>query len=415
MLSIAAFLVLLLLAVVAVVVATRFRVPYTIALVALGFVIGLLGQQLGLARLSGSVTTLFSPTLFFDILLPPIVFEAAIHVRFPVLRARAGMVLFLVFVGVVFTTFFAGFLVSYLTAFPLIAALLLAAILSPTDPVAVIDLFRRLKVPEELSTIVESESLLNDAVGVVLFVLLLGILQSGTWSPFGITIRFAELVLGGVAIGLLVAGGVYLLHRRLQDPAVETALSVVAAYGSFLLATDVGASGIVSTAIAGIAVGTFVAPRAMGPEARNSLTVFWSVVVYITNSVIFLAMGLLFAVSRIANFLPLIFVVFLTLFLGRAIFVYAHRPIASAIAGPTGRLPTVWYNVITLAGIRGAIPIVLALSLLTTPTGLAPGTLDALVAAVLGVAFVSIVFGNVSSDWYVKRHFREPSPAGPNP
>ncbi|HUI38755.1 MAG TPA: cation:proton antiporter [Thermoplasmata archaeon] len=412
MLPIVPFLILLVLAIILVVVAARFRIPYTIALVALGFSIGLAAEYLGLGNLFKSVSPLLTPGLFFDLLLPPIVFEAALHVNFRLLRARASTILFLVFVGVVFTTFFAGFMISYLTALPLAAAFLLAAILSPTDPIAVVDLFRRLRVPEELSTIVESESILNDAVGIVMFVILLGIVENGSWSFVAVAGNFLLLSLGGIAIGVLVAGGVYLLHRRLSDPAVETALSVVAAYGSFLLATDLGASGIIATAIVGITVGSWVGPRAMASEVRQAVASFWKVIVYIANSVVFLVMGLLFALSSLGAYVEVIVVVFAILFVGRAIFVYAHRPIAAAWVGPQGRLPSTWYNVITLAGIRGAIPVVLALSLLTVPTGLPTGQLDTIIASVLGVAFVSIVVENIAADWYVTRHF---VPNAPDP
>jgi CPA1 family monovalent cation:H+ antiporter len=408
-LAIGPLLVLLLIAVVVVIVARRIRVPYTVALVVLGFAIGLFGSAIGFSPLAASVRTLFTPGVFFDLLLPPIIFEAALHVRFRWLRRRAGLILSLVFIGVVFITLFTGFLVAYLTALPLVAALLLAAILSPTDPVAVIDLFRRLRVPQELTTIVETESLLNDAVGVILFVVLLGVIATGTASPLRIAGQFVLLTFGGIGIGLAVAGAVYVLHRQLRDPAVETAISVVAAYGSFLLATYAGASGIIACAISGIAVGTWVAPRAIDRQAQHAMSVFWNIIVYIANSIIFLAMGLLFAVERLIDYLGLIVLVAVVVLLGRIAFVYAHRPLSR----PGGaRLPDTWYDVIALSGIRGAIPVVLALSLLAMPSVLAPSTLNAIVASVLGVAFVSIVAGNILAERYVTRAF-PPVPESP--
>ena len=402
MVDITPLLALLVLAVVVVIVARRLRVPYTIALVVLGFAIGLIGTETGFAPLTESVQSLLAPGLFFNLLLPPIIFEAALHVNYRLLRRRAGLILFLVFVGVIFTTLFTGVLVAYLTVLPLTAALLLAAILSPTDPIAIVDLFRRLRVPQELATIVESESLLNDAIGVILFVVLLQVLTTGSASPVAAASQFGLLTVGGVAVGLLVAGLVYVLHRELHDPAVEAAVSVVAAYGSFLLAEAIGASGIIACAFAGIAVGTWVAPRAMDPEVRHTLSDFWSVVVYIANSVIFLAMGLVFAVTQLLNYVWLIVVVTVVMTFGRVVFVYVHRPLARY--GPN-RIPDRWYNVIAISGIRGAIPVVLALSLLATPTGLPSATVNEIIASTLGVAFFSIVAGNIFADWYVKRAF----------
>jgi monovalent cation:H+ antiporter, CPA1 family len=400
--SITPLLVLLVLAVGVVIAARHLRIAYTVALVLLGFGIGIFGEITGYSPLSASVHTLLAPGLFFNLLLPPIIFEAALHVNYRLLRRRAGLVLFLVFVGVIFTTLFTGALVARFTFLPLTAALLLAAILSPTDPIAIVDLFRRLRVPEELATIVESESLLNDAVGVILFVVILQILTTGSASPLAIAAQFGLLTLGGIVVGLFVAGLVYLLHRQLHDPAVETALSVVAAYGSFLLATALGASGIIACAFAGIAVGTWVAPRAMDPDVRHSLNDFWKVVVYIANSLIFLSMGLLFALSRLTEYIGLILVVTVVMTLGRAAFVYAHRPLSTP---GESRLPGPWYHVIAISGIRGAIPVVLALSLLSTSTGLASATVNAIIASVFGVAFISIIAGNVVADWYVTRRF----------
>lgn len=410
MVDLTPLIVLVLIAVIVVIAARRLRVPYTIALVFLGFGIGILGAVTGFAPFQTSVRTLFTPNLFFDLLLPPIVFEAALNVRYRLLARQAGLILFLAFLGVLFITLFTGVLVAYLTALPLTAALLLAAILSPTDPIAIVDLFRHLKVPEGLATIVESESLLNDAVGVILFVVLLGLIATGSTSPIAAAAQFGWLTIGGIAVGLGVAGSVYLLHRHLHDRAVETALSVVAAYGSFLLAESLGASGIIACTIAGIAVGTWVAPRAMDPEVQETVRAFWSVVVYVATSVIFLSMGLLFSGVHLLDYVGLIVVITLVMSLGRAAFVYLHRPLASA---RRARLPTSWYNVITISGIRGAIPVVLALSLYTSPSGLSAPTLQTIVASVFGVAFVSIVAGNLIAEWYVTRVFRPaPQPWG---
>ncbi|HZY69626.1 MAG TPA: cation:proton antiporter [Thermoplasmata archaeon] len=406
--SIEPLLVLLLVAVVVVIVAQRLRFPYTAALVVLGVALGYLIAPGGALRFLAGGSAVFSPDLFFVILLPPIVFEAGLHINFPMLRRRAGMVVFLVLFGVVFTTIFTGFLVFWIVGIPLLFALLLAAILSPTDPIAVVDLFRRLKVPAELSTIVEGESLLNDAVGVSTFAVLLAIVGGGTWSAIRIGTDFLWLTFGGAAVGLLAAGGVYVLHRRLRDPAVETALSIVAAYGSYLLAARIGASGIVAVAIAGIAVGTWVAPRAMGADVRSAVTTFWSVVVYVVNSVIFLAIGLLGATNGLWQNLPLILLVVAVLFVGRALFVYVLRPLSAAVERPNRRIPPSWYNVVTLAGIRGAIPVVLALSLISN-TAIPSATRGTIVSVVVGVALVTVVVGNVVAELYVTRRFRPSS------
>lgn len=413
MVDVTPIIVLVLLAVLVVLGARRLRIPYTIALVILGFGIGVFGSETGFEPLRSSTEALLAPGLFFNLLLPPIIFEAALHVNFRMLLRRSALILFLAFLGVVFITFFTGVLVATLVAVPIAVALLLAAILSPTDPIAIVDLFRRLHVPEGLATVVESESLLNDAVGVTLFVVMLQVVTTGTSNPLYAASQFAVLTAGGVAVGLVLAGFVYLLHRRLHDPTVETALSLVTAYGSFLLAGAIGASGIIACTISGIAVGTWIAPRAMDPEVRHVLNEFWSVVVYVATSVIFIAMGLLFETTDLVDSAGLIALVAVVMTLGRIGFVYLHRPLT---AREGDRLPDSWYNVIAISGIRGAIPVALALSLLAQPpAGISSGTLNTIVATVFGVALVSIVAGNIVADWYVKRTFRSAPAPWPEP
>ncbi len=398
-------LILLVIAIGVVVISTRLRFPYTAALLLLGISIGFVGQRVSLLGIVRQGGFLFSPEMFFYILLPPIIFDMGLHINFHDLRRRAPFVLFLVFVGVLFTTVFTGLAVAWLVGLPILVALLLAAIVSPTDPIAVVDLLRRHRIPSELSAIVEGESLLNDAVGVVTFVVILGIITSGTWDPLGSVAAFSWQVVGGIGVGLLVAGGVYVLHRRLNDPAVETAVTIVAAYGSYLLASDLGASGIIATAIAGIAVGTWVAPRAISPEVRASLNTFWKVVVYVDNSIIFLAMGILVAPSDIVSHLGLVLLVVAILYAGRAAFVYMHRPLSSVTSRSSAQLPTSWYNVLVLSGIRGAIPVVLALSLLRSTTPLTTEVVSTIVGVVIGVAAISVVAGNLLASAYITRRF----------
>jgi CPA1 family monovalent cation:H+ antiporter len=410
------FLALLLAALGIALVAARAKVPYTVALVLFGLVVGVITQHWTIPGLAPSVRSLFAPNLFFDLFLPPIVFEAALHIHAGRLRARVPLILFLVFVGVVFTTLFTGYLLFLVAGVPLAAALLLAAILSPTDPIAVVDLFRRLKVPRELSTIVESESILNDAIGVILFVVLVGIVTGGAISAGAVAFRFLWLIVGGLGVGALTAGLVYVGIRPLKDPVATTALSVVAAYGSFLVATDLGASGILATAIAGLAVGTWIVPNLVTEEEPGALAAFWSVIVYLANSVIFLAMGLLFGASGLVGVLPLIALVFLLITLGRAIFVYAHRPLVRAMGRPGATLPAPWYHLLALSGVRGAIPVVLVLSVEASSTTLSSGGVQTVVATVLGVVLVSLLVNNLAAEWYAAVHFgAEGSAAGPGP
>jgi len=346
---------------------------------------------------------LFSTETFFGILLPPLIYEAALHVNFALLRSRVWMILAFAFLGVVVSTLVTGLLVNISTAIPLASALLVGAILSPTDPVAVVDLFKRVHVPAQLSTIIESESLLNDAVGIVAFTTILQVLNQGNFEIASVVSSFAILVLLGLGTGVGFAALAYALHRFVDDPNIETVVSVVMAYGSFHVAQALGGSGILSTLVTGIMTGTWVIPRAMNNQVRDALFSFWSVIAYIVNSIIFLSMGLIVNLSNVLSNLPLILVVFGFVTIARASFIYSHIPLSGLPR--ISRLPLTWYNTLTLAGVRGAIPIVLALTLSATALPIPAATTTTIISVVIGVALLSVTFQSFIAGWYVKKHF----------
>ena len=395
--------VLLVIAVVIAIVTYRLKVPYSIGLVLFGVLIGALSLQIPSLRGITGKTGLFSTETFFGILLPPLIYEAALHVNFALLRSRVWMILAFAFLGVVVSTLVTGLLVNISTAIPLASALLVGAILSPTDPVAVVDLFKRVHVPAQLSTIIESESLLNDAVGIVAFTTILQVLNQGNFEIASVVSSFAILVLLGLGTGVGFAALAYALHRFVDDPNIETVVSVVMAYGSFHVAQALGGSGILSTLVTGIMTGTWVIPRAMNNQVRDALFSFWSVIAYIVNSIIFLSMGLIVNLSNVLSNLPLILVVFGFVTIARASFIYSHIPLSGLPR--ISRLPLTWYNTLTLAGVRGAIPIVLALTLSATALPIPAATTTTIISVVIGVALLSVTFQSFIAGWYVKKHF----------
>jgi Na+:H+ antiporter len=380
------------------------RVPYSIGLVLFGVLIGAASLYVpSLGGLAGQ-TGLFSKDVFFGILLPPLVYEAAIHVNYSLLRSRVSLILAFAFLGVILSTVITGFLVSEFTTIPLIFALLVGAILSPTDPVAVFDLFKRVRVPAPLSTIIESESLLNDGVGIVVFLAILQVVGKGSVSVSVILGILSVSVLGGLATGVAFAAASYLPHKYVEDPNIETVFSLVMAYGSFHVAEAVGASGIISLAVTGIVMGTWVIPRTMEKQTKEALFSFWSVAAYISNSIIFLSMGLLVNLRVVFQNLPIILVVFCFVTLARASFIYFHLPL-SRLPG-VSKLPLTWYNTLTVAGVRGAIPVVLALTLSASALPIPEATVTTLVSVVIGVALLSTTVQSAVAGWYVNKTFR---------
>ena len=396
--------VLLVVAMAIAIVSYRLRIPYSIGLVLFGLLVGAVG--LGAPSFAGIAgqTGLFSSDTFFGILLPPLIYEAALHVNYVLLRSRLWLILAFAFFGVIVTTIVTGILFSAFTAIPLVFALLVGAILSPTDPVAVVDLFKRVSVPAQLSTIIESESLLNDAVGIVAFATILDVVRQGSFSIVGTLGNFSILVLGGLAVGLVFAGLSYFPHKYVDDPNIETVFSLVMAYGSFHVAEAIGGSGIISVVVTGIVMGTWVIPRTMSKEVQDTLFSFWSVVACIANSIIFLSMGLLVNLFGVLQNLPVILLVFAFVTLARASFIYFHLPLSGL--SRVSRLPLTWYNTLTLAGVRGAIPIVLALTLSTTVLPIPSGIRSTVVSVVIGVAILSATVQSAVAGWYVKKTFK---------
>src|SRR5437870_4644188 len=159
---------------------------------------------------------LFSSDIFFEILLPPLIYEAAIHVNYGLLRSRVWSILAFAFIGVILSTIITGLLMTSFTGTPFVFAILVGAILSPTDPVAVLSLVKRVKLPEQLSTIIESESIVNDAVGIVVFTSVLSIIGRGSFDLLPSFASFGYLVLGGLIIGMGFAALGYYIHRYID-------------------------------------------------------------------------------------------------------------------------------------------------------------------------------------------------------
>jgi CPA1 family monovalent cation:H+ antiporter len=395
--------VLLVLAIGVAMVAHKLRFPYSIGLVIFGILIGLAGTLIPELRVLSGRTGLLSPDTFFGILLPPLIYEAAIHVDYSLLKSRIWLILAFAFLGVVVSTILTGFLVMTLTVIPFVFALLLGAVLSPTDPVAVLDLSKRLNIPRQLSTIIESESLLNDAVGIVVFAAVLQLIQENRFAAYPIISSFSFLVLGGLVIGLMFSAIAYLPHRFINDPSIETVFSIVIAYGSFHSAEALGASGIVSTVVVGMATGTWIIPRTMDEEVRSTLFSFWKVIAYVSNSIIFLSMGLLVNLSNVVQNLLIIIAVFAFVTLARTAFIFSHYLLSRV--SRISKLPFSWYNMLTLSGVRGAIPIVLVLTLSSATAPIPESISSLMISVVIGVATLSVTLQNFVAGHYVKRIF----------
>src|SRR5271169_2310450 len=323
--------------------ARRLRLPYTVGLVLAGAALAATRSQAGLA---------LTHELIFDVVLPPLLFEAALNLRWSDLKRDLVPVVALSTIGVVLCALaVAGGLVVWL-GWPLESALVFGALIGATDPIAVISLLRESGVTGRLRLLIEAESLFNDGVAAVMF-----------------------------------AGAS-------DDHLVETALTAVAAFGSFLIAEHFGASGVLATVAAGMTMGNI---GVLGPKERFGLSLtargrefvleFWEFAAFLANSLVFLLIGSAMATIDFARegLAALALVIALAL-AGRAFAVY---PVCLAFARTRWAIPLNQQHLMWWGGLRGALALALALSL---PADL-PRRDDILISAFAVVAFSVIVQG----------------------
>jgi CPA1 family monovalent cation:H+ antiporter len=329
------------------IVAERLRLPYSVALVLASVAVSIPGAPQH-----------FAPSLLF-VFLPALIFEAAWNLDAAALRRRWLPIAVLALPGVLLTIAFVGAGLAFFGQMPLLSAILLGTILAATDPIAVIPIFRRLAVPEDLATIVEGESLFNDGAAIVLYGALVAALVAGatTLAPGPIALGIVGVSLGGAAIGFVAAALVALVLRGSREVSLELVGTVVAAYGGYLAADALHVSGIFAALVAGIALRAFmhVSPSV---EAGAAVDSFWSAIAFFATSILFLLMGLAISLPRIWHEPLLVGCTLGLIVAARLVLVYLGLPLAGI-----GGVRSAWQHVIALAGMRGALPVALALAL----------------------------------------------------
>ncbi|MCA1653936.1 MAG: sodium:proton antiporter, partial [Sphingomonadales bacterium] len=323
-----------------------------------------------------------TPQLVFTILLPPLIFEAALHLQWAQFRREAPLVLSLAFVGTLVSAVVVAAGMHWLIGWSWLAALLFGSLIAATDPVSVIAMMKEQKAEQRLRFIMESESLVNDGAAAVLFGLCLAAIGGTSAGASGIGLSLLVTVIGGVACGLAVAGALLLLANRSDDHLVELTLTVLAAYGSFLLAEELKVSGVLATLAAGMLVGNWGPGRSLTEHGGEAMIRFWDFAAFLANSVIFILIGSREADQSLAAFaLPAAAGIGMTL-IGRALAIY---PAAALFSRTRLRIGATTQHLLFWGGVRGALALALALAI--------PATLperDALVSVAFAVVAFSI-------------------------
>lgn len=372
---------LLLIAVIVGIITRRLRVPYTVGLVLIGLALSLRGQ----AEID------FPPELFLGLLVPPLVFEAAFHLKIRDLRNDLAPILALAIPGVLITTGLVGLVVALGTGSPLSLTLVFGALVAATDPVAVVALFRSLGVPKRLQVLLEGESLFNDGTAIVIFNLMITIAITGHFSLIDSLLDFIIVSGGGLGVGLLLGLLFSQITRQIDDPLIETTLTAVLAFGSYLVAEEIHVSGVLAVVAAGLVAGN-VGPRGMAPSTRVLVFNFWEILAFLANSLVFLLIGLqidLFAL--IANWEFIMWAI-LAVLAARAVSVYGLSWVGKGI-------PKQYKHVLYWGGLRGAISLALAISL---PASLGPLRKD-IQAMAFGVVLFTLLFQGLTMRPFIRK------------
>ncbi len=282
-------------------------------------------------------------------------------------------ILLLAVVGTLIGTILVGGIVSSVLDVPLLAAFAFGALISATDPVAVIAFFRSLGVSKRLSVLVEGESLFNDGVAIVLFNLALAFAAStvdplaGGWATAASAVgEFLRVALGGLGVGLVLGYVVsYIILKNVDDHLIETTTTVALAFGSFVLAEQFHMSGILAVVAAGLMVGN-LGMRNTSPTTRLTLDNFWEFSAFIANSIIFLLIGLEIELIELVPYWIPILVAVVAVLVVRALLVYSFAGVYSRFAPSRLKIPMNYRHIMFWGGLRGAISLALALTLTTS-------------------------------------------------
>jgi CPA1 family monovalent cation:H+ antiporter len=349
-----------------------FGLPANIAVTIGGLITSLVLIGLGTAGaldmewLRGLVLEIDFNKLLMHGILGALLFAGALEINLEDLAARKWSISLLATVGVLISTLVVATLTWYAVRLvglemPFIYALLFGALISPTDPIAVLSLLKRVGVPKNLETMISGEALFNDGVGVVIFTVIYGVIESGHGFTFAHSgMLFLEEAVGGALYGFVIGYFAYLMLRGVDNYAVEILVTLSVVTGGYALASAIHVSGPIAMVVAGLFIGNHGRLLAMSEKTREHLDNFWVVVDEILNALLFLLIGLEVLILRMTT--PL----FIAGVMAIAIVLFGRL---TAVSGPILLLrrkrgfPPHTIRILTWAGIRGGIAIALALSI----------------------------------------------------
>ena len=381
--SIEFFIVVFILASLVALFADRFGLPQTPVLLIFGLLVGAIP---GLPKI-----TLTADTILF-VFLPPLLFEAAYSIDLETAWHVRRSMLVLAVPGVLLATGIVGVLTYQYTDLPWAEALLFGAIISATDPVAVIAIFRKLNASQRLSTLLEGESLLNDGVALVLVAALIEAVD-GNVSPIHITGLFVVTLVGGIAVGAACGMIGHRLIGLTTEHHIELALSLAVAYGAFLAGDELRVSPVFATLTAAVFIGQMERHRKASFSDQFSALVhdLWGLLAFLANAALFVLLGIEMRLDLLNHYWPDIALAIVAALVSRAAVAYGLNHFAYKLT--FGERTVIFWG-----GLRGAVALAAVLSLATD----FPDR-DRLFAMTAGVVIFTVVVQGSSVGYLIRR------------
>jgi CPA1 family monovalent cation:H+ antiporter len=335
----------------------RVRMPYAILLIIAG---------LALSNVTSFSGPQLTKDLLFLVVLPGLLFEGAFKLDFAEFWQARYSILMLAVPGLVVSTLLSALLLWLgvnelrVGSVTFNEALAFGALISATDPISVLSLFRSLGVDNKLCVLVEGESLFNDGTAVVVFTLVLGFAAGGDTGWMHITWEFVRITGLAALVGTVIGVAAGVVTRSIDDPMIELTVTLLSAYGAFIVAELMGVSGVIACVMAGLVTGNWGA-RWMSAATRAAVDSFWTYTAFLLNSFIFLLIGTEIHLTTLVHYLPEILLGWIAINISRAAIVYLKYLIMRASGGRD--FPLSWATLLTWGGLRGGLSMVLALAL----------------------------------------------------
>jgi len=333
------------------IVARRLKIPYTVGLVTSGVVFALLPLKTEIP---------FDRDLVFHLLLPPLIFEAALYIEWKELRRDLPVLGTYATVGVLLSAAATAGIMHFVVGWVWPAAIIFGVLIAATDPVSIIATFKENRVEGRVKLLVEAESLFNDGTAAVAFAVAVTLTLGASMAPGIVVWQLVSTAVGGILVGLAAAAIALVIIGQTKDHLAELAMTTFAAFGSFWAAEHFGLSGILATTAAGIVIGNRMGRGSITSRGEESMESFWEFAAFVSNSIIFIILGINLAAQRFSDIAITIAVAVAAVLAGRAAAVY---PLSFLFAGSKLKVASTHQHMLFWGGLRGALALALALGI----------------------------------------------------